>query len=191
MNKKNYVIILMFLLFLMFAKEVFADQRSYVWTYEYNTVEKGKAELESYFTLSAPDMGKIKERMSAEHQIELDVGMNDRFDFSVYQRFSQSPNEQFIYDGLKLRARYKLVEKERLFIDPLIYAEYKGKPNLSEHGIELKLILAKDIGKFNISTNPILEIEIEDDDKKEIAMEIALPSNILDIFVVRHEAPSC
>jgi len=85
--------------------------------------------------------------------------MTERFDFSIYQIFAQKPEGELRYEGFKLRSRYKIGEKGRYILDPLIYLEYKGKPDFSEHGIEFKLILAKDIGRFNISLNPILSFE--------------------------------
>ena len=51
--------------------------------------------------------------------------------------------------------------------------EYHGKPDFSEHGIESKLILAKETEKIIASFNPVLEIEIEDDES-EIETEYAL-----------------
>ncbi len=149
---------------LWLASGVSADQRSYVWTYEYKTVERGKAEVEVYFTLSTPDMGRLEGNVATEHQLELEVGMTDRFDFSVYQTFGQNPGESLKYNGFKLRTRYRFGEKDRFFVDPLVYLEYKGKPDFSEHGLELKLILARDIGRFNIALNPVLEFEREDDE---------------------------
>jgi len=161
MEHRYVVLFAFFALIFCFTSEAFADKRSYVWTYEYKTVEKGRAEVESYFTLSTPDMERIRGTMESEHQIELEVGKTERFDFAIYQIFAQKPEENLRYEGFKLRARYKIGEKGRYILDPLIYLEYKGKPDFSEHGIEFKLILAKDIGKFNISLNPIFEFERE------------------------------
>ena len=45
--------------------------------------------------------------------------------------------------------------------DPVLYIEYHGKPDFYEHGIEAKLILAKEVVRLIASLNPILEIEIE------------------------------
>jgi len=125
-NQKNFLLIKkFFLLFLLlnflFAFQSFADRRFYVWTYEYKTVEKGWAEVESYFTLSTPDKEKIKGNMSSEHQIELEAGMTEKFDFSVYQVFEQKAQENFKYKGFKLRFRYKIGEKGKYFMDPLLY----------------------------------------------------------------------
>ncbi|UCG51601.1 MAG: hypothetical protein JSW58_15670 [Candidatus Latescibacterota bacterium] len=139
-----------------------ADQRAYVWTYEYMTLPRGATELESYTTISTPDVNKFEGITSTEQQLELEVGMTDRFDFAIYQVFIQEPESDLRYKGYKLRARYRFGEKDKYPLDPLVYAEYKGKPDFSEHGIELKLVLAKDIGRLNIALNPILELERED-----------------------------
>lgn len=141
-----------------------ADKRSYVWTYEYLTMEKGEVELEHYLTLSTPLSKSFKGVTTTDHNIELEIGMNDRFDFAVYQVFGQAPNSSFIYKGYKMRFRYRLGEKGSYLMDPLLYFEYKGKPDFSEHGLEGKLILAKDIGNFNVAINPVIEYEFEDDE---------------------------
>jgi hypothetical protein len=153
----------MIIALLILTSKTFPDNRLYVWTYEYKTMERGEAELEYYLTFSTPDRSHLKGNMSAEHQLELEVGMTDNFDFSIYQTFQQDPNEYLRYTGFKARSRYKIGKKGDYFFDPLIYLEYKGKQDFSEHGIELKLIFAKDIGKINIAINPYFEFEREND----------------------------
>ena len=171
MRKKYATLLVVLASVCSFAVGAPADQRSYVWTYEYRTVEKGRAEVETYLTFATPDMGDIEHTMVSEHQIELEVGMTERFDFSIYQVFAQAPDEAIKYKKFKLRSRYRIGEKGKYVVDPLIYLEYKGKPNFSEHGIESKLILAKDIGKTNISVNSIFEWER--DDEWEFELEYA------------------
>jgi hypothetical protein len=145
----------------------FADERGYVWTYEYLTVPRGEAELETYFTISTSDMDSLKGNTSVEHRVEFEVGMNNHFDFAVYQIFSQTPQKSLEYDGFQLRARYKIGEKKKYLIDPLLYLEYQGVPDFSKHGFETKLILAKDMGRFNMAMNPTLEFEFGDENKVE------------------------
>jgi|Deesub1362B_J571_1020462.scaffolds.fasta_scaffold01189_8 hypothetical protein len=175
MKNKLLILLLFWVLIFLFFNNSFADKRSYVWTYEYKTIGKGESEIETYFTLFTPNIEKINGTMSSEHQIELEIGKTEHFDIAIYQVFNQKPNEEFKYKGFKLRFRYKIGEKGKYFFDPLIYLEYKGKPDFSEHGIEFKIILAKDIGRFNISLNPILEIERED--KWELVPEYAIGMN--------------
>ncbi len=154
-----------FMLFFVYLglNTALADQRFYVWTYEYKTVGRAQAEIEFYHTLFTPDLGKIKGNMGYEHQIELEIGKGDKADFSIYQILAQNPGEGIKYKGFKLRGRYKIGNKGKYFFDPLIYFEYKGAPDFSKHGIESKLILAKDIGKINIALNPILELEHDEE----------------------------
>ena len=140
-----------------------ADQRYFVWTYEYKTVSRGEAEFEHYYTTSYPNSSDLANGTKVGHQLELEIGMNERFDFAVYHQFEQQ--DGFTYKGYKLRGRYRLGEQNQYFMDPLLYLEYHGKPDFSEHGFETKLILAKETNNIIASFNPVLEIEIEDDEK--------------------------
>lgn len=160
---KNLFFILSLTIYLCCSVNVAkADRRSYAWTYEYLIMDKGQSELESYMTLSSPDLKEMKGKTTTEMLYEYEVGMTDNFDIGIYQSFKQSPSSSYQYDGFKLRARYKIGEKGNMFIDPLIYAEYSGKPDFSEHELELKLILSKDFGDFNIDLNPIVEFAKEE-----------------------------
>ena len=160
---KFYIYLFFFFLLIINVTDSFADNRRYVWTYEYQTLPAGKGEFEHYTTLSSLDMRHPKGNTTAEHQIELEVGMTDKFDFGIYQIFRQNPGEALSYEGYKLRSRYRFGERGEYFVDPLIYLEYKGKADLSEHEIEGKIIFAKDFGKINIALNPIFVYEYENE----------------------------
>ena len=159
MRKNKFIVIA--ILIIILSNILMADKRSYVWTYEYQTMEAGEVELEHYLTLSTPLPDSFENVTSTEHNIEIEVGMTDRFDFSIYQVIKQAPESSLQYSGYKLRFRYRLGEKGDYLMDPLIYFEYKGKPDFSEHGYEGKLILAKDFGNINLSINPVIEYEYE------------------------------
>jgi hypothetical protein len=94
--------------------------------------------------------------------------MNDWMDFSIYQVFSSSPQKGFNYNGYKFRSRFKIGEKDQFIMDPLIYLEYEGVPDFQNHALELKLILAKDFGNFNISLNPYVKYLKEGADEWEL-----------------------
>ena len=136
---------------------LFADQRHFVWTYEYKTVSRGEVEFEHYYTCSYPNSSNLSESINIEHQLELEIGMNERFDFAIYHQFEQQ--SALRYKGYKLRFRYRIGEKNQYFMDPLIYFEYHGKPDFSKHEIETKLILAKETDRIIAAFNPVLEIE--------------------------------
>ena len=149
---------------------LFADQRHFVWTYEYKTVSKGEVEFEHYYTTSHSNSSDLSEGLKTGHQLELEIGMNEKYDFAVYHQFEQQ--NSFVYKGYKLRWRYRFGENNQYFVDPLLYLEYHGKPDFSEHGIETKIILAKETTNMIISFNPVLEFEIEEDEN-EIEAEYA------------------
>jgi hypothetical protein len=50
----------------------------------------------------------------------------------------------------------------KYLLDPVAYLEYKGKSDLSEHGIEAKVILTHTFGRYCLALNPIAELEGED-----------------------------
>lgn len=150
------------------ASDGYGDWRSYVWTYEYMTMKKGKAELEYYLTMKMPDTGKTNVN-TWQHQFELEYGITDRWDVSMYQNFKQinRPGKHtFNYDGFKIRTRYRIWEKGKLPLDTLLYFEYIrpwdfSKPNI----IEGKLIFAKDIGKLNLAYNQIIKQGLDRDSR--------------------------
>lgn len=157
--------------FIVSINQGLADQRSFVWTYEYLIMEPGKAEIEHYFTISAPNFNNIKGKSAIEQKLEIEVGMTKHFDFSIYQNFIQQPNATFQYTGFDLRCRFLIGEKGKFLLDPLIYLEYGSNATLSHHKIETKLILAKDLGFLLLAFNPIFEIEFEEE--TELKLEYA------------------
>ena len=138
-----------------------ADRRGYVWTYEYQTMPKGTAEVEYYLTHKVADWNKYDDKNTWEHMVELEYGLTDHWDVAIYQRWQQTNTEtddSFDYTGSKLRTRYRIGEKDQLPVDVVLYAEYilgDGPKNYDK--FEGKLILAKDLGKWNIAYNQIYE----------------------------------
>lgn len=158
------VILLMTVCLLSVIGPASADKRSYVWTYEYMTMPKGMWELETYVTTEIPDLKKSGINV-IKPQLELEYGITERWDVSMYQmwKFKNKKHESDgKYDGFKLRTRYRIGEKGRFFVDPLIYLEYIRGADLSTPNVgEAKLILAKDIGDFNVSYNQIIKRNLE------------------------------
>lgn len=151
------------LLVLAAAGEALADQRNYVWTYEYLTVRKGKWELETYVTSEVPDINRSNIN-TLKPWIELEYGITRNWDVAMYQMW-KFKNKRFEndseYDGFKLRTRYKFGKKGQFPVDTLLYFEYfrpgdMHKPNVGE----VKLILAKDINRINLSYNQIVKADL-------------------------------
>jgi hypothetical protein len=138
-----------------------ADRRSYVWTYEYQTMPKGAMEVEYYLTHKVSDWNKYDDKNTWDHQVEFEYGLTDHWDVAMYQTWRQTNTEDedsFDYTGTKLRTRYRIGEKDQLPLDVVLYAEYIFGDGPKEYDkFEGKLILAKDLGKWNIAYNQIYE----------------------------------
>jgi carbonic anhydrase len=78
MKKRNLFVVFIGLLMVMcISSKVFADRRSYVWTYEYLTMPKGMAEFEYYLTVTVPDKNKSNIN-TWKHYLELEYGITGR-----------------------------------------------------------------------------------------------------------------
>lgn len=177
LNRSICSVFLFVFFFISFAFDAFADRRSYVWTYEYMTMLKGRFELEYYLTSKIPDIDRSGIN-TFEHWLELEYGITDRWDVAVYQQFkhaNKAKEADTTYDGFKLRTRYRFAEKGQYLLDPLLYLEYIRSSDLSKPNvIEIKAILAKDIGKLNFAYNQILKQETEHDGLTEHEYALAL-----------------
>src|SRR3989338_7316626 len=149
-----------------------ADRRSYVWTYEYATMPRGMAEVEYYNTLEFPDTANSKVN-TWKHWIELEYGLTDNWDVSMYQTFKQTntgvaTTSAFAYEGFKVRTRYRIGERGLYPVDMLLYAELIEPNDLSKAGVfEGKIVLDKDIRALNLSYNYIIKRELTDAAKTE------------------------
>ena len=159
-----------FVLIAGITKDADADRRAYVWTYEYQTMPKGHAEIEYYLTEEQKNIDKAKPNIW-KHWLELEYGITDHWDISMYQQFKQSnttSSSTFEYDGFKVRTRYRILKKGKLPIDTLLYLEYIRNDNLEKpNALEGKIIFAKDIDKFNLAYNAILKQELDSHGKTE------------------------
>lgn len=143
-----------------------ADRRNYVWTYQYLSLPKGETELEFYQTT------KLRALDEWEYRIEIEHGLTNHWDFSVYQIFKQREKEPFMWDAVQFRSRYRIGEEGQYVVDPLLYVEYNRNLNLKQQNkLEAKVILAKTITKFNIALNPVYEYAFAPKTNKEYGID--------------------
>ncbi len=143
-----------------------ADRRSFVWVYQYMTLPAGETELEFYQTTRIANLDAWEYRFEVEH------GLTDHLDFSVYQIFSQSDGTPFRWDAVQFRMRYRLGYVGKYFLDPLFYLEYKRKLDGSApNKVEAKLILGKRIGSWGFAMNPVYELYFAPGTEQEIGFD--------------------
>ena len=180
--KKSLMLIAAFILAFGPVARSYADWKSYAWTYNYQTMRKDTAEIEYYLT---EEQAKIDDSSQSiwKHQLELEYGVTDNLDISMYQMFIQSNTAEankFEYDGFKLRTRYRFLEKNELPVDTLLYLEYIRNDNLEKPNVlEGKLVLAKDIAKFNVAYNQVIKQELESGGKTEHAFAAGISYHII------------
>ena len=164
-----YRLLLSILLLYIFSSTSFADRRYYVWTYQYASQPKGMTELEFYQTT------QIADRNNWEYRLEVEHGLTDNWDFSVYQILKQTEAGPLQWDAVQLRTRYRFGEIGEYILDPLIYLEYRRKLDFSQpNKIEAKFILAKQIEAINLSINPVYEFFFAPGSKHELGIDAAL-----------------
>ncbi len=173
------------------SENALADRRSYVWTYEYQTLPKGMGEIEFYLTEEQKNIDKARPNVW-KPLVELEYGITDHWDISMYQMLKQSNTDsssKFEYDGFKIRTRYRVSERGKLPVDVLLYLEYIRPGDFKEpNELEEKLILSKDIGNFNISYNQIFEQELESDGTAEYEYAAGINYEITPAFKVGVES---
>lgn len=142
---------------LLAAPEARADRRSMIRAYEYATQPEGNLEFELWNDVEAPKEGGF-DAASTTHRVELEYGLTDHWDVALYHVFAQSKAEGFHFDSWRLETRYRLLEKNALPVDVLLYFELERPADFVEAWeTEEKLILEKDFGRFALVGNLVLE----------------------------------
>ncbi len=179
---KLFALLVGLCLIFVVTKDSFADWRSYVWTYEYQTMPKGTWELEYYFTSSMPHHEEPSIN-TLQQQVELEYGITRSWDVAMYQMYKINNKESETdskYDGFKIRTRYRIGEKGKFIVDPLLYLEYIRDPDFSKPNvIEGKLVLAKEIGYLNVSYNQIFERDLENRGKTKSEYAVGISCNVI------------
>ncbi len=137
-----------------------ADRRYYGETYNASTAPRGALDVELWSTLAQPPREERGAPNAWEHQLELETGLTDRWDVAVYGIARQVVGADPEFEAVKLETRYALAAPGTWFVDPVLYLELK-KTFLEDRpfSVEEKVILAKDVGRLNVSLNVAAEQE--------------------------------
>lgn len=127
----------------------------------YSTLNKGEFELEFKF-------GYGRNRDDNEHfytgEFEMEYGVTEYFMVEGEAEFEHTSDEGTDFDEGSLALRYRFGEKGELPIDIAISGTLNTENDDGEleYALEPRLILAKDIGKFNVALNLPLDIPLEE-----------------------------
>ena len=179
------------------AGQAFAHARTYVWNQEYQTLPQGTFELESHTQIKVPDMGKHSGENSWKFEEELEYGITDRLNISHSEQWETGnreglddnaiPNKDVTqYAGFKFETKYRIGEKGKYWVDPLLYFEYEYEPQErfegAPHVLEGKIVLSKDFGKVNATYNQIMESQLGDKGRTEHEFTFGLNYELLEGF---------
>ena len=148
------------------TQPAFAHLRDYIFNQGYYTSRKGEFEIELYNDLNLKEADN-DDSYSSKHQVELEYGVTDHLQLAYYEVYKWDRRDDFERDELKIEGKYRLLESGELPVDLTLYGEYKnpdGRHDRRSDAVELKLILAKDLGPWNVTGNLITERKINDHD---------------------------
>ena len=148
-------------------REALAHTRHYVFNQEYQTLPQGVFELESHTGFEVPDHHLTNDN-EIEYQEELEYGVTDHLSVAHYENWKTEnhadPEEDDAtrYRGFKFETKYRFAEKGKYWVDPLFYLEWATDPQNRDNPntLEGKIVLSKDLGKFNVTYNQVLESEL-------------------------------
>jgi hypothetical protein len=153
---KWYFALLLFLLFLP-SGIAMADPKPYLFTTTYRLADPGENEIEVYSDWNA----NSDEQGSAEYQIEFERGLNEHHAVEITADF-RDEGKGLRLNSYKLENRIHLAPYKKFFLDPAISVEYeKSVGNQSLDALEGNLILSRDFGKWNFSTNLIWDKQLD------------------------------
>jgi hypothetical protein len=164
------------------SREARADRRAYGETYEAVTAPKGELDVETWHTYATD--GEVSGGGHApghRTMLELEYGLTDRWDVAFYNMLDvvhEDVGEPFTaaYAGFKVESRYRLALAGQWPVDPVIYVEYQHLfQGDATDKFELKGIVARDLGPWNLAVNFALEVErLSDAGKLNPELEYAL-----------------
>lgn len=154
------------------AGDAAADRRAFTKTYEYTTMPEGQTEIELYTTQSRATFDGATSPQSFVLQLEVEHGVTDRWDVSLYHVFTQTSDGMgggtpLALSEIKARTRYRFAERGELPVDILAYGEVAKEFGASVYEVEAKAILARDVGAVTVAANLIGAVELGGDVEEE------------------------
>ena len=143
-----------------------ADRRAYGETYEAVIAPEGELDVELWSTYAeAGELDGGPAARGAREMVELEYGITDRWDAALYNMIDVTSGDAADrtdsgYAGFKVETRYRPSFHGEWWVDPIFYFEFQDRfRGDARQSYELKLILAKDVGRLNVAVNGAVEEE--------------------------------
>lgn len=138
-----------------------ADQRDFIRAYEYATQPQGNLEVELWTEVESPRGGPFADSLIT-HRVELEYGLTDRWDVSLYHVFQHggpsAEDKVFRFDSWRSETRVRLAEKGEWPVDVMLYAEVERPADFTAPWeLEEKVIFGRDFGRLGLVANLVAE----------------------------------
>lgn len=156
---------------LLSPRTALANPRPLPFTYPWETLSQGEAEIEQYVDVvplrvleGGAGSTKTVVEPRFELQTEVEYGVTDRLELGLYLVAKNAPEEAgagapLVFDGLKQRLRYRIGKEGQLPVDTSVYFEVAEMRDELE--LEEKLNLQKRFGRLKIDANLWVEQSFE------------------------------
>lgn len=151
------------------ARPVRANPRPLPFTYIYETLPRGDAEVELYSDLaptrivSNANNGQPTWYLNTQFQLEIEYGLTDRLELGLYLTLAPQDPSLVLQPamaegtGVKQRLRYRFADAGQWPVDLAVYGELTE--NTNELELEGKIILQRRIGPLRFAANAWAERE--------------------------------
>ena len=146
-----------------------AHMRDFLVTEEYYTTSRGEFEVELKNNMNFPEADNSA-TYNSEHQIELEYGITDHLQLAYYEVFTWDRSQDWERDAFQVEAKYRFAEAGQWPVDLALYIEYKnpdGHRELRSDVLENKVILGKNLGRWNLAFNFVFEKELNNSEPWE------------------------
>ena len=141
-----------------------AHQRDYLVNQAYHTAKRGEVEVEFHNDMNFPEADSDSS-YSSKHQVELEYGVTDHLQLAYYEVYTWDRTKDWEREEFKLEAKLRFAQAGDWPLDVALYTEYKnpdGRRRVHSDELENKVILSKDLGRWNVVANVIFEKTINE-----------------------------
>jgi hypothetical protein len=139
---------------LLISATAAAEPRSFTETYEYPTLPEGDTEVALWHG-QARDTWKSPSVQRFDEQLQIDYGITDRLETSLFTVFTQSTEQVFGFDSLRAQGRYRFVDRGEWPVDIALHCDAGKQFAHSEYDLSWRLELARDFDRITAVGNLI------------------------------------
>jgi hypothetical protein len=139
---------------LLISATAAAEPRSFTQTYEYPTLPEGETEV-ALWHAQARDTWKSPSVQRFAEQLQIDYGITDRLEASLFTVFTQSTDTAFAFDSLRAQARYRFFDRGERWVDIALHCDAGKEFAHSEYDLSWRLELAHDFDRISAVGNLI------------------------------------